>query len=82
VVIHSNISRIFEKHGVNYTIYADDIQFWISFRVDELQTVLQKVSDCVIDLKSWLSANFLLLNESKTEIIILDSPQLLSRITI
>ena len=54
-------------HQCNHC-YADDIQIYLpltSKSNDSVQTLL----DCLNDVKSWMTANFLNLNENKTEII-------------
>jgi len=71
-----------KKHDVNYVIYADDIQLWLHSNVDDLCHTIQRITDCINDLKHWLSAHFLLLNGSKTEVILLSSQRVLSRVSL
>jgi len=37
-------------------------------------SALQSLFDCFSDIKEWMSANFLHLNESKTEVIVFGPP--------
>jgi hypothetical protein len=73
------IAEIFEKYSIKYVIYADDIQLIVTARVCELCSALQNLANCIGEVKTWLLSHKLLLNESKTEIILLGSRQLLSK---
>ncbi|XP_068690995.1 uncharacterized protein [Montipora foliosa] len=49
--------------------YADDTQIYIALNAKERSTVLQRLEKCAADIKSWSVENFLILNDSKTEIL-------------
>uniref|UniRef100_A0A3P9LSI1 Reverse transcriptase domain-containing protein n=1 Tax=Oryzias latipes TaxID=8090 RepID=A0A3P9LSI1_ORYLA len=54
---------------LSYHFYADDIQLYVSFKpqdVVKIQTLLK----CLDSVRSWMSDNFLQLNESKTEVLV------------
>ncbi|XP_033108908.1 uncharacterized protein LOC117110335 [Anneissia japonica] len=54
----------------------DDTQIYISFKPSEKVDVnVESLKNCIFELKSWMSENFLQLNEDKTEFIIFGSPQ-------
>ena len=76
-----DISIIMERLGVPYVIYADDIQLWLHCSVGEVNATLMKISESVSALQKWLSSNMLVLNKSKTELILCGNPKLLSRVT-
>ena len=57
--------------GISYHFYADDIQLYYSFNPKSPADFNFKVlHDCMSAIKAWMSENFLLLNESKTEVLI------------
>ncbi len=62
---HGNIIR---KYGISFHCYADDTQLYISTRPDETSK-LSKLTECVKNVKDWMTNNFLLLNSDKTEIL-------------
>ena len=74
------LSTLLSDTSVDHHLYADDTQLFISFSplnfsssVNHLQSVFSSVS-------SWMSANLLSLNPSKTEFLVIGLPQQLSKI--
>lgn len=67
------LSAIFRKYSISYHCYADDLQFYLPVSLDKTCS-LNKAQECYSDIKLWLSSNFLQLNESKTEVLIVGSP--------
>ena len=63
------LGDIIRKHGVSFHCYADDTQLYISSRPDETYQ-FTKLTECIADIKNWMTSNFLLLNSEKTEILI------------
>ncbi len=55
---HGNIIR---KYGISFHCYADDTQLYISTRPDETSK-LSKLTECVKNVKDWMTNNFFLLN--------------------
>ncbi len=58
---------LLENTGLVLICYADDTQLYISTRPDETSK-LSKLTECVKNVKDWMTNNFLLLNSDKTEI--------------
>ncbi len=73
------LGQILQSHGFSYHFYADDIQLYTSCR-PSLSTQIDKISVCVQDIKTWLNSNFLKLNMDKTEIIIIGTPSLTTKV--
>ncbi|ROI27659.1 putative RNA-directed DNA polymerase from transposon BS [Anabarilius grahami] len=63
------LGDIIRKHGVSFHRYADDTQLYISSRPDETYQ-FAKLTECITDIKNWMTSNFLQLNSEKTEILI------------
>ena len=61
------LGSVFRKHGISFHFYADDCQIY--FPVTQNNTV-QRLLDCLHNIKTWLSVNFLSLNEEKTEVML------------
>ncbi len=64
------LGDIIRKHGVRFHCYADDTQLYISSKPDETHQI-EKITECIVDIKNWMTSNFLLLNSEKTEVLII-----------
>ena len=77
----SPICEITRSHGVSVHCYADDTQLYASFIPGETESsVLSKLQRCISDLRTWMNANRLKLNDSKTEFIIFGSSPNLKKV--
>ncbi len=56
------LGNIIRDHGVSF--YADDTQLYISSQPGETYQI-EKLMECIIDIKNWMTSNFLLLNSDK-----------------
>ena len=54
-------------------MYADDIQLYVSSTPKEINSAASRLTAAVETIKDWLSSLKLVLNESKTELILLGS---------
>ncbi|XP_051811516.1 uncharacterized protein LOC110970601 [Acanthochromis polyacanthus] len=63
------LGNIIRKHCINFHCYADDTQLYLSMKPDETDQ-LARLQDCLKDIKTWMTFNFLLLNSDKTEVIV------------
>ncbi|MGL4600577.1 MAG: reverse transcriptase domain-containing protein [Plesiomonas sp.] len=59
------LGTIIKKHRISFHCYADDTQIYIFSRPDETHQ-FSKVTKCIVDIKNWMTKNFLLLNSDKT----------------
>ena len=65
---------------VKHHLYADDTQLFVSFspsKFDEAHSYLQST---ISDISNWMTANFLSLNPSKTEFLLIGLPHQLSKL--
>ncbi len=65
-----SLGNIIREYGISFHCYADDTQLYISTRPDETYK-LSKLTECVKNVKDWMTNNFLLLNSDKTEILLI-----------
>ena len=75
------LGAIFRRHGISFHIYADDTQVYVPFHISEEQECLARLESCLEEVKHWMAANWLKLNDDKTEFIIFGSKQQLSQVT-
>ncbi len=55
---------IIRKHSVSFHCYADDTQIYISSQPGEIRQI-EKLMECIVGVKNWMTTNFLLLNSEK-----------------
>ena len=67
------LEDIASSFGLSIHLYADDSQLYARFNSDDVESVMNKICQCMQAIKAWMSMNYLKLNESKTQIICLNS---------
>ena len=72
------IGSIFRKHNISYHIYADDTQAYICFNENNKERVLNQLEKCLDEVRMWMAANWLKLNDDKTEFIVFGSKKSLN----
>ena len=70
----SPLGDLCKKYGIDYHGYADDRQLYLSFKpkvsMDQV-TCIKRLELCIAEIRYWMKINFLKLNDSKTEFILL-----------
>ena len=66
------VADIAERHGVNYHLYADDTQLYVSLDNTLGTASYQKesIEKCVVEIADWMNSNKLKLNSDKTDVIV------------
>ena len=77
----SPVSAIVEAHGVSQQQYADDTQLYISISSKTISSNTVRLEACLSDLHSWFSHNWLALNPSKSDAILLGTSKKLSTLS-
>lgn len=63
------IATILQAHDINGMVYADDTQLYVTCDPSSRAHTLEALEACIADVRTWLIANKLMLNDTKTEII-------------
>ncbi len=58
------LGDIIKRHGVSFHSYADNTQLYISLRPGETHQI-EKLTECIVDIKNWMTSKFLLQNSEK-----------------
>ena len=77
--------QIVNKHLPSVHAYADDTQLYFSFRPEssvQEDCAIEAIEDCITDVRAWLISHKLMLNDSKTELLVIGSRHQLSKINI
>jgi hypothetical protein len=67
------LAEVIAPFGVNYILYADDLQLYIASKVSNLHESISRLEGCLIAVRTWLTNRLLVLNDTKTEMIVLGS---------
>ena len=59
--------NLVSKHTVNHHAFADDNQLYKISTLDAIHQSIETLQNCTTDVKSWMAANKLQLNDNKTE---------------
>src|SRR5688572_29378429 len=73
------LGALLNNHSLRYHFYADDTQIYISFDSLSCDSSIQMLSAVFDEVQSWIASNKLLLNPSKTEFLLLGTPQQLKK---
>ena len=64
------VEHIVHQRNFSIHMHADDIQCYFGFSSDAPKfVVIHRIQYFISDLKSWVNANFLMLNELKTNFV-------------
>ena len=69
------LGDILGYHSIDYHIYADNTQLYISFKCNTPMASLIRLNNCISDIRVWMINNKLKINDSKAEFIVFRSPQ-------
>ena len=71
----NQFGNIIRNHGLDFYLYADDTQLYISFKPGDSvsrQIAKSQVEACTGDFKTWMANK---INDAKTELIIITSSE-------
>ena len=78
------LGNICRRHEVLFQLYADDQQVYLSFRPNQeaaQDRCITTIQNCIEEVRSWMRANMLKLNEDKTEFVVFGTQYQLAKIS-
>ena len=66
--------------SITHLLYADNTQFFISFVPINFSSAINNLQSTITLISSWMSSNYLTLNPSKTEFLLIGLPHQTSKI--
>lgn len=79
------IGDICRKHGLQYHLYADDTQLYLTFKINapgKDSEALKKVEACIAEIRIWMVRNALKLNDDKTEFLVIAAPRQQDKVSV
>ena len=76
----SPVAQIIRKYGLCYHVYADDTQIYVFFEMSNASTTIERVQECIGEVREWMRKNWLKFNDSKTEIILLGAKKVVNQL--
>ena len=67
------LGDVIKSHNINFMTYADDTQMYLVLHPSEREFVIPRLELCLRDIKAWTTANRLVLNDLKTELVHISS---------
>lgn len=67
------LGHVISRHGLSFHCYADDTQLYIK-TVPNPSEAISHLTACLEEIKAWMNGNFLQLNSSKTEGLLVGTP--------
>ena len=77
VLYASPVSDVISRHSMSHESFADDTQLYQSAPIAEIDSLISRTQDCILDLKEWMTTNKLQLNDDKTELMFVTKSTLL-----
>ena len=74
------LSTLISQSSAQHQLFADDTQLFLSFSAADFSFNITHLEQTVSKVSDWMSANFLSLNPSKTEFLLIGLPQQLKKI--
>ena len=81
----SKLFQILKHHLPSVHTYSDDTRLYLSFKQSDTFSEVEAVSamqKCICDVRAWMRDDHLMLNDDKTEFLIIGTRQQLSKVSI
>ena len=70
------LTTLLQKHNMHHHLYADDTHLYVTFPPTDHTQALAHTEACIQDAKAWLCDNGLVMNDNKSQAIVIRSSSL------
>ena len=74
------LGKLVRSHDVDLHLYADDTQLYVGCHIPDVDATKEKLETCIADVRTWMAANMLKLNDGKTEYMVIASKNMIKQI--
>ena len=67
IIYTKEIENIARKFNININLYADDVQLYVAFNLNNQNKIKSNLLECITEIKTWNDQNFLKINMDKTQ---------------
>ena len=83
IIYASKLFKVVEHHLPNAHCFADDTHLYLSFKPDDTTNqdeAIHAMNKCIDDIRNWMIKDRLMINDDKTEFLLIGTRQQLSKI--
>jgi len=81
ISLHHSSQYLISSCSLNHHLYADDTQLFLSFLPTHIDSSIDHLHNTLDQISSWMTANLLTLNSSKTEFLLIGLSKQLAKIS-
>lgn len=74
ILYTEGLQELANKYNFSVHLYADDTQIYFQFHAKDPSIHITMLQNCFSEINTWMSLNYLKMNNSKTEVLELHSP--------
>ena len=78
----SSLGTLLHQNQIEYHLYADDSQLYLSCKVHDLDNTVKRMESCLSLVQSWMSHHYLKMNNDKTEVLLISSKQMARKVVV
>ena len=67
------LGEIMRRHNVSFHLFPNDTQIFLSFNFPEFKATCPQMENCIKDIRSWVTANYLKLSSEKTKMLFISA---------
>ena len=82
ILYTKELADIVRKYGMELHLYADDSTIYMTLNpanITDINLTICTIENCIMEIKKWMTTNYMKLNEGKTQLIVFGKPYNLNK---